>query len=203
MRQESVTTKVSILRGHQDHSVMLADLEGTRKELEKEELCSPDGIAAPEVYTKLLACYLLENDLCSAKFLWKRAPTSAKEADGTLAALWMVGQKLWTKNFPGTYAALRREWPAYLQQAIGELEAVIRERALALVARAYTSITLADLTAFVGLPSEQVARLAQERGWAVDGTVVGPRPAAPPLHQGTSCQQSLALLTQYVSFLEN
>ncbi|KAF0301746.1 COP9 signalosome complex subunit 8 [Amphibalanus amphitrite] len=182
---------------------MLADLESTRKELEKEELSAPDGVAPSEVYSKLMACYLLENDLCSAKFLWKRAPASAKETDGPLGRLWSVGQKLWTKDFPATYSVLRGEWPDYLQKAVSELEGVIRERVLTLVSRAYTSITLTDLAAFAGVSADQVAAVARERGWSVDGAVVGPKPAPPVIHGATNCEKTLAVLTQYVSFLEN
>ena len=80
---------------------------------------------------------------------------------------------------------------------------VIRERVLTLVSRAYTSITLTDLAAFAGLPADQVASVARDRGWAVDGAVVGPRPAPPAVQATADCEKSLAVLTQYVSFLEN
>jgi len=183
--------------------MILSDVESTRQELENEELKSSDGVATTEVYAKLMACYLLENDLCSAKFLWKRAPAAAKETEGALAALWAVGQKLWTKDSLGVYVALRREWPEYLQPAVGQLEGVIRERALSLVSRAYTSITLSDLSALVGLPTEEAAKLATERGWVAEGDMVLPRTAPQTIQQTSNCQQALTKLTQYVSFLEN
>ena len=80
---------------------------------------------------------------------------------------------------------------------------MIRERVLTLVSRAYTSVTLTDLAALAGVPAEQAATVASQRGWVVDGTVVAPKPAAPTCQAAANCEKTLAVLTQYVSFLEN
>ena len=92
---------------------------------------------------------------------------------------------------------------AHTPPCLPRLTGVIRERVLTLISRAYTSITLTDLAAFAGLPADRVADMARERGWVVDGTVVGPKPAPPTVQTTVNCEKSLAVLTQYVSFLEN
>ena len=56
--------------------------------------CSPSN----EVYAKLLAVYLYENELSSAKFLWKRIPEKAKNDSPDLAHIWDVGKAMWKRE---------------------------------------------------------------------------------------------------------
>lgn len=77
------------------------------------------------MYARLLAVYLYEDDLPSAKFLWKRIPPALKEpspavAGGRqgaqphqrrddlahLAKVWEVGKALWSKDPSAVYAAI-------------------------------------------------------------------------------------------------
>ena len=62
------------------------------------------------VYAQLLAVYLYEDDLCSAKFLWKRIPEQAKSECADLPRIWDVGKAMW-----------RRE-PADIFRSIDEFE---------------------------------------------------------------------------------
>ena len=79
-----------------------------------------------EHYTEVLASYLLQNDLCNGKFLWKRVPLEMKTNE-ELAAVWRVGQKLWAKDMPGFYAEVQAfPWgpsvAPIMTQLIGKLE---------------------------------------------------------------------------------
>lgn len=65
---------------------------------------------SPQVYTQLLAIYLFQNDLCNAKYLWKRIPASVKTSHPELQNVWKVGQRMWQRDFPGTYVALNEQW---------------------------------------------------------------------------------------------
>ena len=45
-----------------------------REHLERAEIEAPGCVPGCEVYARLLAVYIFDDDLCSAKFLWKRIP---------------------------------------------------------------------------------------------------------------------------------
>lgn len=49
---------------------------------------------------------------CSAKYLWKRIPNDIKTSHPGLPQLWTVGQHMWKRDYPATYAALSAvSWP--------------------------------------------------------------------------------------------
>lgn len=79
----------------------------TVKILEDKEIT---GILSPDEYAVLLASYFVENDLLNAKFLWKRIPVAAKQANLELDRIWKVGQKLWTKDYVGCYGFVKQDW---------------------------------------------------------------------------------------------
>ncbi|PSN29508.1 COP9 signalosome complex subunit 8 [Blattella germanica] len=92
---------------------MVTDVENIKKlaeDLEKQELDAPGGIPSSQVYAQLLAIYLYQNDLCNAKYLWKRIPQNVKNSHAELVNIWKVGQKMWQRDFPGVYAALNVDW---------------------------------------------------------------------------------------------
>ena len=63
------------------------------------------------MYAKLLAVYLYENDLCSAKFLWKRIPDQAKNEYTDLSRIWEVGKAMWKGNLPEVFDSIDSyEW---------------------------------------------------------------------------------------------
>lgn len=95
--------------------------------------------------------------------------------------------------------------------SIAEFEVVcvcaenVRKRAVYLVSHAYSSISIDDLAAFVGMPVEQAVLAATDQGWKVDtgSHMVKPcRPSDSP-NQGASSEDQLYKLTEFVSFLEN
>jgi hypothetical protein len=107
--------------------IQSADWAALSKHLEDEELDAPNGIPSPEVYGKLLATYLLQNDMCNAKLLWKRFPNTIKNNHPELGAIWAVGQKMWGSDFPGIYTALNREWTGDYKILMEKVAAMIRQ----------------------------------------------------------------------------
>ena len=81
----------------------------------------------------------------------------------------------------------------------------VRKRAVYLVSHAYSSISMDDLAAFVGMPIEQAVVAASEQGWKVDAAAHMVKPCLPALSQNqvTSSEDQLYKLTEFVSFLEN
>merc|ERR1712088_15696 len=69
-----------------------------REELEKKEIEAPNCRPSNDIYARLLAVYLYENDLCSAKFLWKRIPEQARTDCSDLIRIWDVGKEMWKGN---------------------------------------------------------------------------------------------------------
>lgn len=92
------------------------------------------------MYNQLLALYLLHNDMCNAKFLWKRIPQTVKSSTPETVQIWAVGQKLWLRDYPGIYEALKKEWSESISQIMEAVKAATRERAKTLVSKAYSSI---------------------------------------------------------------
>lgn len=184
-----------------------ADYDAIAEILEREELESPQGIPASLVYERLLAIYLLQNDFYNAKLLWKRIPASTKPADSQLSILWSVGQKMAQSDFPGIYEALRgQSWKnnENLQKRMME---VTRQRAVQLVAKAYESITIANLGALLGTSgcAEETKKAALEMKWDVEGDMVFPKTIRADGGRGKVANSDvhLGLLTDYVSFLES
>ncbi|EDV26955.1 expressed hypothetical protein [Trichoplax adhaerens] len=59
-------------------------------EYEELELQAENGIIDADIYAKLLAIYLLQNDLISAKFLWKRIPEDTLKECKEIRAVWEI-----------------------------------------------------------------------------------------------------------------
>ncbi|CAL1535376.1 unnamed protein product [Lymnaea stagnalis] len=181
-----------------DYGLLGVDLE--RQELEFGATPSP-----PTVYSQLLAIYLLQNDLCNAKFLWKRIPYSVKQSTSELSTIWQVAQKMWIKDYSAIYEALRKEWSEEVKSIMAAVEESVRTRALRLVRLAYSSINADEFATFVGMPAERAIQAAIEEGWEVDQNtrIIIPKRLEPPPAPPIMNEQHLSVLTQYVTFMEN
>lgn len=165
-----------------------------------------DGNASGEVYTQLLAIYLYQNDTCNAKFLWKRTPAEIKASTPELAKLWNVGCHMWKRDFPSIYTAIKDQWSPAIQPIITALQERLQKRAFDLVANAYTSIRADNLALLMGVTPEAAINTAVSNGWTSDPTTGTMTPKLPEPTQKEiplTSEQELALLTDYVSFLEN
>ncbi|XP_043466812.1 COP9 signalosome complex subunit 8 [Leptopilina heterotoma] len=186
--------------------MVLSKINGVLRELERAELEAEDGVVSSQVYTRLLAIYLYQNELCYAKYLWKRIPDSVKSSSAELCHVWTVGQHMWKRDWPAVHAALNVNWSEDVDEVMNALKENVRERAMVLVSEAYSSLDVEILAGMTGLSGEQTQNLALERGWTVDGTMIQPRKL--DREQSTPAQETLTeeqlyKLTQFVSFLEN
>ncbi|EDO37298.1 predicted protein [Nematostella vectensis] len=181
---------------------------------ELEELCTNyeqmelDGVATGEVYTQLLAIYLLQNDICNAKFLWKRMPDDIKNSTPEAASLWTLGCHMWKRDYVGIYASLNQEWSSLTQPYIISLKGreKFQDKVFRLCERAYTSIKKDDLAAYLGMTVTDAVSVAVSQGWTLDSAsgFLAPKRSEPVTKDiPLTSEQELALLTDYVSFLEN
>lgn len=186
---------------------MLSEVDKFLQELEKAELEAPGGVASPQIYAQLLAVYLYQNDLCNAKYLWKRIPADLKSGNRELGQIWMVGQRMWQRDWPAVHVALNAEWSEDVSDIMAALKDNVRERAIILISRAYSSLGLTVFASMTGLTLEEARRVAIERGWVVDGTMVQPckiqKEESNLAHEVCLTEDQLYKLTQFVSFLEN
>ncbi|XP_072181075.1 COP9 signalosome complex subunit 8-like [Diadema setosum] len=177
------------------------------EQCEQQELEAPGGVAAPEVYKKLLTLYLLQNDLNNAKFLWKRIPPSVKTGDPELGYIWEIGQNMWQRDFTSSklYTALNREWSDSIKEIISSLQDSIRQRLFHLIGSAYTSIEADQFALYLGMSKEQAINAVQEEGWAYnsESQMILPKKPVPRKEQPVPSEQQIAQLTDFVAFLEN
>ncbi|KAL4708066.1 hypothetical protein ACJJTC_009845 [Scirpophaga incertulas] len=186
---------------------MITNYDKLCTDLEKQELEAPTGVASPSTYAQLLSIYIYQNDLCNAKFLWKRIPQNITSSNPELAAIWAIGQKLWKKDLAGTYHAIAAyNWSEpEIASIMRSLEEKIRGRAFNLIGRSYSSISLDTIVAMTGLTREAVIHDCHDRKWIIkeDGVTVNPVPPTLPAPLHTSSEDQLFKLTDFVSFLEN
>ncbi|KAK3712858.1 hypothetical protein QZH41_019207 [Actinostola sp. cb2023] len=124
------------------------DVEEQCSNLEQIEL---DGIANAEVYTQLLAIYLLNCDICNAKFLWKRIPDDVKTSCPELSKLWNLGCNMWKRDYQNIYSSLQHDWSPLIQTYIVALKEKLQEKVFNLLGSAYTSIKAEDFVVYMGM----------------------------------------------------
>lgn len=188
------------------------DFNKMRNELEMSELEAPNGIVSAEVYAQLLAVYLHQNDLCQAKYLWKRIPADLKTENEELQRIWTVGQHMWQRNWPEVHAALNIDWTIDVRDIMAALKDKIRERIMRLISKAYSSLNLSTMATMTGMSLTEARQAAIDRHWDVqdtlDATIVLPwRKKLEELECNPTeiclIEEQLQELTQFVSFLEN
>ncbi|KAF7395215.1 COP9 signalosome complex subunit 8-like isoform X2 [Vespula maculifrons] len=176
-------------------------------ELEKAELEAPAGVASAQTYAQLLAMYLYQNDLCNAKCLWKRIPSNLKDANSELGRIWAVGKHMWQRDWPAVHVALNADWSEDVSGIMTALKDSVREQAMTLISKAYSSLGLTVLASMTGLALEEAQQAAMERGWSIDGTMVQPvkidKEQSTFTNEICLTEDQLKKLTQFVSFLEN
>ncbi|XP_066581832.1 COP9 signalosome complex subunit 8 [Prorops nasuta] len=188
----------------------LIEKENLLHELEKAELEAPGGVASAQTYAQLLAVYLYENDLCNAKYLWKRIPSNVKAANAELGQIWIVGKRMWQRDWSAVHIALDGKWSSDVGYIMAEIREKVRERAMNLIAEAYSSLELSVLASMTGLSIDGARQAAASWNWRIDGTTVQTRKMDMLQHYSNLAPESALLtedqlekLTQIVSFLEN
>ncbi|XP_055869888.1 COP9 signalosome complex subunit 8-like [Biomphalaria glabrata] len=186
-------------------AVNTMDYSQLGSDLERQELEFGASPASPLLYCQLLAVYVLQNDLCNAKFLWKRIPLGIKQNCPELVLIWHVVQKMWLKDYAGTYEALQKEWSDDVKNIMLAVEDSVRARALRLVQLAYSNIHANEFATFVGMNVDKAVQAAADAGWQVDNItgILIPKPLDPPAAPPIMNEQHLSVLTQYVTYMEN
>ncbi|XP_033729050.1 COP9 signalosome complex subunit 8-like isoform X2 [Pecten maximus] len=176
-----------------------------QKDLEEQELQAPGGVGSPQLYSQLLALYLLHNEMCQAKFLWKRIPQSVKSTTPELTMIWTAGQKMWQRDYPGSYEALKKEYSVEVKPIMDEALEAYRRRAFHLVSQAYSSINGDELATFLGMSITDAVQAARAEGWEADAQTrfITPKKPGVQVDPEFKSDQQLSVLTDYVSFLES
>jgi len=140
--------------------------------LESQEVSghSSSGEAAETLYALQLVAYLITDQLSSSRFLWKRLPKSLKTNSKELKALWQIGQAMWTKNNQQFYKSVEGyAWNKRVRPLVLLLLEHFRQRMEHLIAQAYSSISIRDCSAMLGLSPEQtVTHITNDLHWGYD-----------------------------------
>jgi len=169
-----------------------------------EYFCAENPKDSQPLYSAHLLTYLIENEIHSARFLWRRIPKKIKEADPELNAIWTIGQNVWNKKYTEIYqSAQAYNWSPGTVLFVQAFVEKFRERTFKLVSNAYSNISTGDLATLLGLSEQDAIKLAVQHGWTHDAATgsVAPRAIVAETRQGASLAQ-LQQLTDYVCFLE-
>ncbi|GJS39869.1 COP9 signalosome complex subunit 8 [Tanacetum coccineum] len=190
--------------------------------------------------------FLLDNDpdtvydmvkesiiLNSARFLWKSVPASVKESRPEVAAVWKIGQQLWTRNYAGVYESIRGfNWSAEIQDFVaafagkfisfsylssyfydlrykyqfsGKLDAErYTGRMLELLMNAYSTISIQDTALFLGMNENDATNYVLQQGWSVDtASQMLTVKKQAVVHEQKIDPSKLQRLTEYVFHLEH
>ncbi len=97
--------------------------------------------------------------------MWKRIPQPIKTANPEVGLIWAVGQCMWQRNFPATYASLSKEWSEAAKPVMEAISENIRQRMFHLISQAYTTIEAEEFATYVGLQVEPAIAAATAEGW--------------------------------------
>ncbi|CAG8764128.1 1943_t:CDS:2 [Gigaspora margarita] len=132
-------------------------------------LTQNNTISLEDFYGTFMLGYLLEQDLPSARFLWKRLGENIKGSSKELRLIWDVGIALWQRDYDNVYKLIdSKTWSPVIAPLMEQLGENLRERMLVLLSEAYSSITIDDVGRYLGLPREKVLSVTNEREWAID-----------------------------------
>uniref|UniRef100_A0A0D6R5X1 CSN8/PSMD8/EIF3K domain-containing protein n=1 Tax=Araucaria cunninghamii TaxID=56994 RepID=A0A0D6R5X1_ARACU len=165
------------------------------------------GIKEPDgwPYSIHLLGHIYIQDINSARFLWKRIPSSVKESQPELAAVWKIGQCMWTHDYPGVHCALCDfNWSPEVQQIINALSESYTKKVFELLLAAYSTISVVDTARFLGMTEEDAISYTLQEGWTLDTELqmltVKRRPVVVDQKLDSSTLQNL---TEYVFHLEH
>jgi len=172
---------------------------------EQYELTLGGTTALPEwPYNLHILGFLINNDLDNARFLWKRIPKHISDANPELQAFWRLTQAMWTRDSPTMYTCLHsNQWSVACSGAVAFLTETIRKRTMALLSKAYTTVSVADSANFLGLTEELTLKFVELAGWQLDvASKMLTVKNAEEEQQATTGYKQLQQLTEYVVHLE-
>jgi len=186
-------------------SSAITALEQRCEVIENLELDSPTGQLSADLYCELLAIHILQNDLCNAKYLWKRIPKSEKSKSMELPAVWEVGKALWKHNYSEAQTlSTAYNWSDNVHKLMDAFREALRMRCLKLITQGYSSIKKQHLSSMLGLSEDETSDLIQRQGWSTqpDSEFVKPFSGKKLEDSAINNKEYLEKLTQYILFLE-
>ncbi|CAO3634452.1 unnamed protein product [Cunninghamella echinulata] len=153
-------------------------------ELQYEFLTEP-SISLTDIYAAYLGAYIITDDLNSARFLRKRMLIKQKNNGWIISDdannIWEVCKALWNNDYQQAYGLLnsndnnssqqQQRWMSMeLQTMITDMLASIRERVLNKIVAACTTISLANVIYYFGLPENDLIQVLTSKGWIYEPT---------------------------------
>lgn len=130
-----------------------------------------DGVAFHDEwpYAVHLLAHFYVHDTNSARFLWKTIPSSIKESNPEVNAVWKIGQQLWLRNYGGVHEAVHGfEWSPELQGFISAFSELYTKEIFQLLVSAYSTISVEDVALFLGMSEDAATSYVLQQGWTVD-----------------------------------
>ncbi|CAN4108049.1 unnamed protein product [Withania somnifera] len=120
-------------------------------------------------YAIHLLGHIYNNDINSARFLWKKIPAAIKEGRPELVAVWRIGQKLWTRDYTGVHEAIREfSWSPEVQSIVASFAELYKKRLFELLLSAYSTISTQDSAQFLGMNENDATNYVLQHGWVLD-----------------------------------
>lgn len=166
------------------------------------------GVSKPQdwPYAIHVLAHVVNHDLNSARFVWKRTPAAVKESSPELVAAWNIVTHMWTHDHAGVYKALKGfEWSELIQPITSAIGDDYSSSMLRLLSTAYSTVSVADASGFLGFTeNETVSFLTRQHGWELDpaSQMLTVKPMTTVANKKTDSSQ-LQNLTEYVFHLEH
>ncbi|KAK7246818.1 hypothetical protein RIF29_41688 [Crotalaria pallida] len=166
-----------------------------------------EGISYQEEwpYSIHLLSHFYVNDITSARFLWKSIPSSIKESQPEVTAVWKIGQQLWLRDYAGVHEAIRGfDWSQDLQGLVAAFSELYTRKMFQLLLSAYSTISIQDTALFLGMNEEDATNYVLQQGWTVDHASQMLTVKKQPIVTEQKLDPSkLQRLTEYVFHLEH
>lgn len=173
------------------------------EQLENDEI--QEGSLTAEQYTKLFSAYLYTNELCAAKFLWRRVPEPIK-ANPELQKVWSIGKALWTKHYTQAYELINCQWSDVLEPIMMAIKRRIQQDTLKFISMHYENIQLNKFQTLMGVNKEQAEKIVEREGWTVTNGYIIPMALSEPelgLNGSHEILDRLVTLSSFTSYIEN
>lgn len=164
-----------------------------------------DETLTVEDYSKLFAAYILTNELCAAKFMWRRVPESIK-SNPELQKVWSIGKALWTKQYTQAYELIDCTWSETLEPIMIAIKCRIQQDTLKFISLHYENIKLDQFQTLMGVDKEQAERIIESEGWSFDNGYVIPVEINEPellLSGSQEILDRLVTLSSFTTYIEN
>lgn len=173
------------------------------EQLENDEI--QEGSLTAEQYTKLFSAYLYTNELCAAKFLWRRVPEPIK-TNPELQKVWLIGKALWTKHYTQAYELINCQWSDVLEPIMMAIKHRIQQDTLKFISMHYENIQFNKFQTLMGVNKEQAEKIVEREGWTFANGYIIPMAISEPelgLNGSQEILDRLVTLSSFTSYIEN